>query len=196
MKLIARMFVAATALVVVAAVPICLRAEKHTIDPNRSVAIVHVYKSGLFSVFAHDHEIRTPIDRGEVDNSESSRVEVWIDADNLRIEDAGISARKRAKLQETMEGPRVLDIHRYQEIHFRSTTIAKQAANRWIVRGELELHGQSHPVMIRVSEQNGRYLGATTLSQKEFGIEPISLLGGTVKVKEQIRVEFEVVTLP
>ena len=42
-------------------------------------------------------------------------------------------------------------------------------------------------------EQNGRYRGIAELKQKEFGINPISLAGGTVKVKNELRVEFDIV---
>jgi hypothetical protein len=31
------------------------------------------------------------------------------------------------------------------------------------------------------------------LKQRDFGIEPVSVGGGTVKVKDELRVEFEIV---
>jgi hypothetical protein len=40
---------------------------------------------------------------------------------------------------------------------------------------------------------NGHYHGTAQLKQKDFGITPISLGGGTVKVKNELRVEFDVV---
>jgi hypothetical protein len=36
----------------------------HYIDAEHSVITVHVFKSGLFSAFADNHEIRAPISRG------------------------------------------------------------------------------------------------------------------------------------
>jgi len=44
-----------------------------------------------------------------------------------------------------------------------------------------------------VTERNGHYLGTTALKQKDFGITPISLAGGTVKVKNELRLEFDIV---
>jgi hypothetical protein len=32
-----------------------------------------------------------------------------------------------------------------------------------------------------------------TLKQSDFGIRPISIVGGTVKVKDELKVEFDVV---
>ena len=39
---------------------------------------------------------------------------------------------------------------------------------------------------------NGRYTGSATVKQKEFGMEPVSVAGGTVKVKDEVKVEFEI----
>lgn len=175
--------------------PIPTYAARHSIDVENSVLTVRVYKSGLFSIFAHDHEIRTPIMRGEVDDSDKPSVELWVDADKLRVVDSELSAKNRADVQKTMEGPEVLDIRRFPVIHFRSTAIEKMGANHWVVRGELDLHGQSRPVAVEVSEKDGRYQGSVALKQRNFGITPVRIVGGTVSVKDQIKVEFEVVAV-
>jgi polyisoprenoid-binding protein YceI len=67
-------------------------------------------------------------------------------------------------------------------------------AGRWSVRGELELHGQTHPVTVRVVREQGHYKGSASLKQSDFGIVPISIAGGTVKVKDEIKIDFDVVT--
>src|ERR687884_2295548 len=35
-----------------------------TIDSEKSVMTVHVFKAGLFSAFGHEHEVRAPIQQG------------------------------------------------------------------------------------------------------------------------------------
>ena len=172
-----------------------VRAQRHTIDSQRSKIAIRVYKSGLFSIFAHDHEIRASIARGEVDDSANPSVEFWIDAGSLRVVDPDLSAKDRAEVQRTMEGTEVLDIGQFQEIHFRSVVVEKEGANRWIVRGELSLHGQNRPVVVAVSETDGNYVGSATLRQRDFGITPITIAGGTVRVKDSVKVEFEVGTM-
>lgn len=194
MQQIMRTAVARTILLTAFLVPIHAYAEPHSIDVQSSVLTVRVYKSGLFAVFAHDHEIRTPIRRGELDDSDNPSVELWVDAGKLRVVDSELSAKDRAEVQKTMEGPEVLDIRRFPEIHFRSTAIEKTGPNRWMVRGDLDLHGQSRPVAVEVSEKDGRYQGSATLKQRDFGITPIRIAGGTVRVKDQIKVEFEVLS--
>jgi polyisoprenoid-binding protein YceI len=92
-----------------------------------------------------------------------------------------------------MLGPKVLDTERFAEIRFRSTRVERITDRKWLVHGELNLHGQTQPVNVDVTEQNGHYRGIAELKQKDFGINPISLGGGTVKVKNELRVEFDIV---
>jgi hypothetical protein len=172
--------------------PAKMRGQKHPIDGQHSMITIRVFKSGLFSAFAHNHDIRTSIARGEVEDSARPSVEFWVEAEKLRVVDSGISDRDRADIQKTMEGPEVLDVRRFPQIHFRSTSVQK-TADHWIVRGDLELHGKSQTVEAEVAETNGRYRGSSTLKQRDFGITPVRIAGGTVRVKDAVKVEFEVV---
>ncbi len=171
---------------------VAARGEKHAIDVERSVMKIRVYKTGLFSAFAHDHEIAAPIVEGTVEISQPLAVELRVPVGKLRVLDPKLSAEKRAEVQKTMEGPKVLDSHRFPEIRFQSTAIAKAGANRWTVHGMLTLHGQTHPLAVAVTLQDGWYRGEATIKQRDFGITPVSLAGGTVKVKNDVKVEFEI----
>ena len=153
---------------------------------------VRVFKAGFFSGFAHDHEIRAPIEEGSFDQGNPS-VQLKVDARKLRVADKDVSDKDRAEIQQTMLGPKVLDSETFPEIRFRSTRVERITDRKWLVHGQLSVHGQTRPVSIDVMEQNGRYRGIAELKQKEFGINPISLAGGTVKVKNELRVEFDIV---
>jgi polyisoprenoid-binding protein YceI len=172
--------------------PMPLHAARHSIDGEHSVIRIHVYKSGLFSIFAHDHDITTSIARGEIEDSENPSVEFSVSAGELRVVDTDLSTKDRAEVQSTMDGPDVLDIRRFPEIHFRSTAVQETGANRWMVRGDLELHGETHSVTVEVTERDGSYIGSTMLKQRDFGINPVKIAGGTVKVKDAVRIEFQV----
>ena len=39
----------------------------------------------------------------------------------------------------------------------------------------------------------GQYHGETKLKQTDFGIQPVSVGGGTIKVKDELDVEFSIV---
>ena len=178
------------------------------IDAAHSKMTVRVFKSGFFSAFAHNHEIEAPIESGEaIEPSMASdsaatgaqnggpSVELRVDARKLRVLDPDASAETRAKIQETMLGPQVLDAYRYPQIHFKSTAIEPNGRDAWIVRGMLELHGQSHPVAVDVTLKDGMYRGTALLKQTAFGIKPVSIAGGTVNVKDEVRIEFEIALL-
>jgi len=52
------------------------------------------------------------------------------------------------------------------------------------------------PVAVEVNLRNGHYLVSARLKQCAFGITPISIAGGTVKLKDEVNVEFDIVLTP
>jgi polyisoprenoid-binding protein YceI len=162
------------------------------IDAQHSVLTVRVYKAGAFSAFGHEHSVRAPIQKGSFDEDKGS-VEFVIDARALRVMDSDVSDKDRAEIQSTMLGPKVLDSEQFHEILFHSTEISRGSENKWTVQGDLTLHGQTHPVKLDVERYDGRYRGSARLRQSEFGITPVTVAGGTIKVKDEVRVEFEIV---
>jgi polyisoprenoid-binding protein YceI len=92
-----------------------------------------------------------------------------------------------------MLGAEVLDLAHYPEILFRSDRVEPLKENEWTVRGSLSLHGHTHPVTIHVVRTAGHYRGRAALKQTDFGITPISVAGGTVKVKDELKIDFDIV---
>ncbi len=172
------------------------RGETRTVDPKTSSLTVHVFKSGVFSAFADNHVIRAPIASGSAEDGADARVEITVDAGRLTVLDPELAPAKRDEVQRRMLGPEVLDVARFEKIRFRSTKIQALAEGRWRVDGVLELHGRSAPVSFEVTGTKEKLRGSATLSQRAFGIEPISIAGGTVKVKDEVKVDFEISLLP
>lgn len=166
--------------------------NSRTIDPEQSSIIIHVFRAGLFSAFGHDHEIRAPIVQGSFTEGENPAVEFSVDARKMSVEDKEVSPKDRAEIQSTMLGPKVLDTERYPEIKFRSSTVESAGAGKWQVRGDLTLHGQRLPITVDVGGAKGRYRGSAVLRQKDFGITPVTVAGGAVKVKNEVKVEFQI----
>lgn len=165
--------------------------QVRTIDSQASTMTVRVFKAGVFSAFGHDHEIAAPIAAGKVDTAGRS-VELQIDAGALRVRDPKGSEHDRQEIQKTMLGPDVLDVERAPRIVFRSTGAEPAGPNSWTVRGNLTLHGETRPVTVAVREREGHYAGSALLKQTDFGIKPIRVAGGTVRVKDEIRIEFDI----
>jgi polyisoprenoid-binding protein YceI len=116
-----------------------------------------------------------------------------VDSRKMRVLDPETSADKRAQIQQTMEGATVLDVEHFPDISFRSTAITKTGEAHWEVHGNLSLHGKNQLVVVVVSSEAGHYRGSGSVKQSDFGITPISIAGGTVKVKDEVKIEFDIV---
>ena len=163
------------------------------IDVEHSTITVHVYRSGLFSFAGDNHEIQAPIVSGTVEEA-ARTVEFTIEVRRMRVLDPNLSADKRSQVQDKMLSSEVLDADRYPEIKFHSTKVELKGGNTLSVSGNLTLHGQTRPLNVNVVSTQPRYRGSATLKQTEFGIKPISIGGGAIKVKDEVRIDFEIVT--
>ena len=163
------------------------------IDPQKSTITVRVFKAGMFSAFGHEHEISAPIQQGSITENPAS-VELAVDARKMRVMDKGTSEKDLAEIQQTMLGPKVLDSEKFRDIRFQSTSVERLGEGKWAILGDLTIRGETRSVKVRVEGQNGHYRGTADLKQKDFGITPVTVAGGTVKVKNELRVEFDIVS--
>jgi polyisoprenoid-binding protein YceI len=166
-------------------------AQPRAIDTAKSVMTVRVSKAGVLSAFGHNHEIVAPIAAGKVDVA-AHAVELHVQARALQVRDPGVSDKDRAEIQRTMLSPEVLDAARNQEITFRSSGAEPAGKGAWKVLGKLTLHGQTRTVAVEAREDGDHYVGTSRLKLTEFGIEPVKVAGGTVKVKDEILIEFNI----
>ena len=168
-------------------------AQDRSIDAAHSSLKVRVFKSGLFSAFAHDHEIEAPVAAGTVRMGDNPSVTLEVHARELRVLDPDASANTRADVQKTMESSDVLDVNRFPAISFQSTEIQRKGEQHWTVRGNLTLHGRTSAVDVDVVLKDDHFEGSAQLKQHDFGMTPVSIAGGTVKVKDEVRIEFTIV---
>lgn len=177
----------------------------YAIDPSRSEVAIHVGKAGALSFVAgHTHEITGRIERGTIDfdpgDPSRSHVHLAILATSLAVSSANEPPADVAKVQETMDSDRVLDVNRYPEVVFDSTSITVSARHSsdvdLIVAGQLSIHGVTHPTSVRVhatiEDQNVTASGQFSLNQTEYGITPIKV-AGVVAVKDRLDINFTVV---
>ncbi len=170
----------------------CAAAQPADVDTARSSIKVKVQKTGLFSAFAHNHTIESPLASGRLDTEKRTAL-LTFNAKEMKVLDEGVKGSERADIDQTMKSDKVLDVNRFPEIRFVSTSITPQNAGRYQVRGDLTLHGTTRPVEFPISFSRDRYSGSVNLKQTDFGIAPVSIAGGAVKVKDVIEVVFEIV---
>jgi polyisoprenoid-binding protein YceI len=170
-----------------------LRAAPQPIDAQRSTVTIFVFKSGVFSAFADDHTIRARVASGSISADPPFAVEATIQTADLIVLDPGLSSSKRAEVQSRMLGPEVLDAKTYPQITFASAAIEPAGTDHWRVSGRLTIHGHTQLVTVPVAHEKGAYRGRVRIKQRDFGITPISIAGGTVTVKDELSIEFEIV---
>ena len=96
-------------------------AGERAIDASASKLTVKVWKTGLFSAFAHDHEISAPITSGAVVEGDHASVNFVVNARAMKVLDPDASASTRAEVEHNMLSAEVLDTERYPKISFEST---------------------------------------------------------------------------
>lgn len=192
--------------VAIAAIVNGAAARSYTIDSNRSSATIEIGKSGVLSFAAgHTHEVIAPSITGtiavDITDPTQSNIRVTIDASALKVTGKGESAADVPKVQETMSGTQVLDVQRYPQITFASTSVAVK--NRTgptldaMVTGQLTLHNVTRsisvPVTVRLEGDTLTATGRFSVKQSDYGIKPVSV-GGVVSVKDAVNVSFTIVS--
>jgi polyisoprenoid-binding protein YceI len=164
--------------------------QQRNMDTQKSTLTIHVGKTGAFSGLGHEHEVQAPIRSGTADTGAHPAVEIHVNARALRVIDKDASDKDRADVQATMLGPEVLDSDQHAEIVFKSTAAESTGEGRWTLRGNLTLHGQTHPVTVQVTLKDGHFTGEATVKQTDFGIKPPGKAG--VRAKDEVSIRFDV----
>ena len=177
----------------------------YTVDAKHSKIEIHVYREGFFKAFGHDHQIMANELSGTVQLAEpdasASSVTFVVETKSLVVMDSGEAAKDRQEVQQTMLGEKVLDASRFPRIQFVSSKVRSTARNGETtdleVEGTLSLHGAAKPVSlpVRIVVGGGQLSGDGELNllQTDYGITPIKVGGGAVKVKDKLKVSFHIV---
>ncbi|MDD4933849.1 MAG: YceI family protein [Methylacidiphilaceae bacterium] len=180
-------------------IPSLLPAATYQVDSARSKVEILVIRGGLLGFLGHDHEIVSWKLTGTIDYSPSSiaslGADVSLPAISLTVVDPQVPLEERREVQSTMRGEQVLDVARYPVIHFVSTGASPaRTPEQVLVSGELSLHGAvkkiSFPVRITPLSGAIHILGTAKVRQSDFGIQPIRIAGGTVRIKDLVEIHF------
>ncbi|HXX26843.1 MAG TPA: YceI family protein [Terriglobales bacterium] len=167
-------------------------AAQSAIDVEHSTIRIHVGKSGLFSAAGHEHWVLAPIAEGALEEGPSSSFSFRVESRQMKLEaDKSLSAGQQAEVERTMQ-TQVLESEKYPDIRFRSTSIEPASQDTWVVHGELSLHGETRPVTTTVRKQENAYVGRCQIKQSDFGIAPVRVAGGMVRVKDELDIQFSV----
>jgi polyisoprenoid-binding protein YceI len=166
-----------------------LYAAQKEIDPEHSSLTIHVAKSGLFSAAGHEHTVMAPIEDGSIDDSQPAHISFRVNSARLTV----LPEEHQSEVQHSMQ-QRVLESSRFPTISFTSESVRPTSKDSWLVTGKLILHGEVKPISVSAHMADGAYIGTVAIKQTDFGIQPISAAGGTVRVKNELKIDFTIKT--
>lgn len=177
---------------------------RYLIDVRGSSFAIKASSTGLLSAFGHDpkvtiHDFWGDVEFNPADPSlEKARVLLHIRADSLEVTQ-DVNEKDRGEIQRRMFDE-VLESARYPEIFYECSRVTGSGNGQryWLVlNGELNLKGVTRtvPVDVRVlmNDSNLRASGEFSLKQSEFGIAPVTAVGGTIRLKDELKCVFDIV---
>lgn len=177
--------------------------DRFIIDGRSSRFTVRVFASGILAAMGHNPTIGVRDLQGEMsfdpEHLKAGAFRLAIKASSLGVQD-DISDKDRREIERLMN-QEVLETTNFPEILFEVSgiTVTKlgDALYSGSLSGTLTLHGvaRSETIVARVALLGSmlRASGEFSLSQSSYDIKPISVAGGALKVKDEVKCQFEIV---
>ena len=178
-------------------------ATVYVLDAGLSRFTARAFAAGLLASMGHNPSFVVRQFSGEAkfapDAPEQASVRVVLQSGSLELSDE-VSEKDRREIERTMRND-VLETSRFPEIIFEASnpTLSKGGEGfYWAnITGKLTLHGVTQPqqvsAQVTVSDSQVRANGEFTVRQSSFGIKLVSVAGGTLKVKDDVKLTFDLV---
>jgi polyisoprenoid-binding protein YceI len=179
------------------------------VDAAASRVLIEVGKTGMLGFAGHAHEVVAADVHGRVTfdpaDPQHATVRLEFAATALRVSGKGEPAADVVEVQKVMQSERVLDVARFPAIVFASRRVALTAGATGpaalIIDGDMTLHGVTRPMTIRARvllDGAGRMAarGSFVLKQSDFGMVPVTAVGGTIQVRDDLDIQFVLTTRP
>jgi polyisoprenoid-binding protein YceI len=179
---------------------------RYRLDPGESRFTVQAFAAGVLSFLGHSPTFAVRDFTGTVNFEGGSlrgmRIELRVRADSLELLDP-VSAADRREIEGTMRRE-VLQAAAHPEIRFDTADILGDpgARGRYLLRvgGWLSLRGLTRPLLLDaellVFDDGIRLRGESPLRLSDYRITPVTALGGTIRLKDELRLSFDLAGLP
>ena len=179
------------------------KAVSYRLEPRASRCTVQAFAEGLLASFGHNPRFNAGDLSGEVrmeeGNLASASLDLVIKSASLRVAD-DLSEKDRVEIERMMHDE-VLETSRYSEIVFkgRAASVDRiyEGVHKVTITGQLSLHGTTRgytlEAQVRLVDNGIRAEGETQLRQSDFGIKRVSVAAGTLKVKDEVKLSFNIV---
>jgi polyisoprenoid-binding protein YceI len=173
------------------------------IDAKRSRFTVQAFATGILSAMGHNPRIAIRLFSGEVgfdsDAPEAGSFRLTIQSSSLAVQD-DISEKDRREIERVMKAE-VLEIDKYPEIRFESSAINVARIDGSLysatMNGTLSFHGvarvETIPIRIVDMGEVLRASGEFELKQSAYQVKPVSVAGGALKLKDELKFSFEMI---
>jgi polyisoprenoid-binding protein YceI len=173
----------------------------YAVDAKASRFTVQAFAAGILSAVGHNPILAIRDFRGDVHfSSETLQVggfHLSIKAASLSVQD-DISDKDRREI-ERLTNEQVLEVAKYPEVTYEAPIISITRLGDSLysaaLDGNLTLHGVTcrQPVTARIAVfgKTLRASGDFRLKQTEYQIKPISVAGGAIKLKDELKLSFE-----
>lgn len=173
----------------------------YRIDPKASVITAVVRSGGPFARIGHDHAIAAKNISGFAAPTEG-RADFGFRLDEMTVDEPAIRASAGlpgtvpadaiAGTRSNMLG-RVLDADRHPTVHLGARQPGGAAGT---MRLAVTLHGVTRsvdvPAALEVTPASLSAAGSFSLRQTDFGIKPMSVLGGALVVRDEVELSFRI----
>jgi polyisoprenoid-binding protein YceI len=175
---------------------------RYMIDSAASRFTVQAFAGGMLSALGHNPVIAIPDVSGEVQvtqDLETASLHMTINAASLKVA-SDIKDKDRLEIERLMH-EQVLQSDQFSEITYDCSRVSASNTGEgqyWVaLNGELTLHGVKRGLTVStrvaVNGESLRASGNFSLLQSDYDIELVSAVGGTLKVKDELKCSFEVV---
>jgi polyisoprenoid-binding protein YceI len=180
--------------------------HRYRFDPSRSHFTAQAFAAGFLSLLGHSPTFAVRDFGGTVafegGKASGMRLELTVRADSLALLDQ-VRDADRIEIEDTMRR-KVLETEVYPEIAYRSAEVSTETLSpgqyRVRIAGQLSLHGVTRPhplgVGLTVFDDGIRLLGESPLRLSDHVIRPVTALAGAIKLKDVLRVSFDVAAIP
>lgn len=174
----------------------------YRLDPKPSRFTIRVTAGGLLSAFGHNPLIGVRGFSGEVrfDPASPEAASIRMQVPSTSLEVAGdVNEKDRHEIEQIMH-EQVLESGSYPVIEFQTSEVKVTSTGagqfRAAITGELSLHGVTRPqtIVARVTANGDRLRasGEFSIYQTEYGIQLVTVAGGALKVKDELKASFEI----
>lgn len=176
---------------------------RYVVDANASKLTVRVFATGMLSSLGHNPSFAVRKFSGEIElnGQATGSARLTIDATSLDLQ-GDISGRDRWDIMHIMQED-VLEVSAYPEMVYEApagrAAVKTTGANQYEVRltGDLGLHGvtRRQPVTAHVLVHGDmlRASGEVSIQQPEYQIKAVKVPGSMMKVKDEVKLTFDLV---